>query len=283
MNIAEVQRIDMVLREYVKSLCAPIWWESERQTVVNSGTMCVVKTPEALLGITNDHVFEIYERHRAEKQDIFCQLGSAPFQPTDNLIARNPYWDIATFTIPTYTLKHCGHKAFVASHWPPQAIKADDYVLFGGYPEARDRSGKALFGEFCDRKLFVSDTEFSKKGLSGSISRRSVPPGPRPPTMSMDFVSFRLRPHNCSPEQVSFHVDASQVAWLPNVDEPLVPGTSLSGMSGGPCFRIIPSEDRIELGGFIYEGDFSLGIIFARQAGLVSASGQIAPTPVGAG
>src|SRR5712691_2841078 len=35
----------------------------------------------------------------------------------------------------------------------------------------RERSGKALFGEFCDRKLFVSGTEFSKKGLSGSISR----------------------------------------------------------------------------------------------------------------
>src|SRR6266403_3527995 len=38
----------------------------------------------------------------------------------------------------------------------------------------RDRSGKAFVGEFCDRKLFVSDTEFSKKGLSGSISRRGV-------------------------------------------------------------------------------------------------------------
>lgn len=50
-------------------------------------------------------------------------------------------------------------------------------------------------------------------------------------------------------------------------------------MSGGPCFRLIPAEDRIELGGFICEGDYSLGIIFARQATLVSATGQIVPAP----
>ena len=110
-------------------------------------------------------------------------------------------------------------------------------------------------------------------------ARRSVPPGPHPPTMSPDFVSFRLRPHNCSPEKISFQVDLSQLTWLPNVDEPLEPGTSLSGISGGPCVRIIPEEDRIEFGGIIYEGDYSRGIIFARQARLISAKGQIEPTP----
>lgn len=74
-----------------------------------------------------------------------------------------------------------------------------------------------------------------------------------------------------------------QVTWLPNVDEPLAPGTSLSGFSGGPCFRILPAENRIELGGFIYEGNYSLGIIFARQAALISPTGEIAPAPFCAG
>ena len=35
-----------------------------QQAVVRSGTMCVVQTPEALVGITNNHVLETYERHR---------------------------------------------------------------------------------------------------------------------------------------------------------------------------------------------------------------------------
>ena len=240
MDIAEVQRIDMTLRKCVQSLCAPIWWESARQAVVRSGTMCVVQTPEALVGITNNHVLETYERHKAEKHDIFCQLGSAPFDPTDNLISRSQHWDLATFTIPRHTLEHFGHKVSAISHWPPKALDKEDHVVFGGYPEAR----------------------------------RSVSPGPYPSTMSVDFVSFRLRPHNYSQEHISFHVDPSQVTWLPNVDEPLEPGTSLSGISGGGCFRMIPEEDRIEFGGIIYEGN-CLGIIFARQARLISPKGQI--------
>jgi hypothetical protein len=245
MNGTKAEQVDMALRQHVKSLCAPIWWESSRQTVVNSGTMCVVQTSEALLGITNNHVLKIYERHKAEKHDLFCQLGSAPFEPTDNVIARSEHWDLATFSIPEQTQQHWGHTAFVAHTWPPPPLAADDHVVFGGYPEVR----------------------------------RSVPPGPHPPTMSIDFVSFRRQPHNCSPEQVSFHIDPTQVTWLPNVHDPLTAGTSLSGMSGGPCFRIVAAEDRIELAGFIYEGDYNLGIVFARQARLVSAQGQIASAP----
>ena len=81
-----------------------------QQAVVRSGTMCVVQTPEALVGITNNHVLETYERHKAEKHDIFCQLGSAPFDPTDNLISRSQHWDLATFTILRHTLEHFGHE-----------------------------------------------------------------------------------------------------------------------------------------------------------------------------
>jgi hypothetical protein len=43
---------------------------------------------------------------------------------------------------------------------------------------------------------------------------------------------------------------------------------------------LIPAEDRIELAAFIYEGDFSMGIIFARQASLISADGQLAAPPL---
>jgi len=242
MKIPEVDQLDMALREQVKSLCAPIWWESGRQVILNSGTMCVVQTPEALLGITNNHVLEVYERHRAEKDDVFCQLGSAPFEPVDNLIARSKRWDLATFRLPEQARQHWGHRILVAEVWPPQPIQASDDILFGGYPEIR----------------------------------RTHESGLNPATMSVDFVSFRRQPHGCSAGQVSFHIDPSEMTWLPNVADPLSPGASLSGMSGGPCFRVLPAEGRIELGGFIYEGNYSLGIVFARQACLISADGQIA-------
>ena len=156
------------------------------------------------------HLVDV-EAHRidsAEKHDIFCQLGGGPFDPTANLIARSEYWDLATFNIPDLTLRTFGHKGFLARDWPPKPLQKDDHVVFGGYPELR----------------------------------RSVPPGENPQTMSIDFVSFRSQPHHCSLEQASFHVDPAQVTWLPNVHDPLEPGASLSGMSGGPCSQINTSR-----------------------------------------
>lgn len=243
MAVNDVQRADMELRAFVKSLCAPIWWEQGRQAVVNSGSMCVMKTPEALIGITNNHVLKIYEKHKAERDDIFCQLGSAPFDPTANLIACSEYWDLATFRIPALTLQHWLHRVFAPPSWPPAPITMADHCVYGGYPEYR----------------------------------RQVPPGPDPSTMTADFVSFRANPHGCSDTNVSFQIDTANLTWLPNVTDPLRGDADLSGMSGGPCFRIIGAENRIEYAGVIYEGRWDIGIIFARQACLISANGQISP------
>ena len=133
MAINDAQRTDMNLRAFVKSLCAPIWWEQRRQTVVNSGSMCVLKTPEALIGITNNHVLKIYEKHKAKRDDIFCQLGSAPFDPTANLIACSEYWDLATLRYP------CAY----ASALGPSSIRAL-VVAAGGYHDG---------GPLCLRRL----------------------------------------------------------------------------------------------------------------------------------
>jgi hypothetical protein len=246
MAAADAKQADMALRAYVQTLCAPLWWESGGQTVVNSGSMCVVKTADALFGITNHHVLTIYEKHKAENADIFCQLGSAPFDPTANLISLSEHWDLATFEIPLETLKNLKHKILQPRSWPPAPIEKADHVVYGGYPE----------------------------------SRRRVAPGPNPLTMTADFVSFRGQPNNCSAEHISFQVNPSELTWLPNVLEPLEPGANLSGMSGGPCFRLVPAENRIELAGIIYEGYWEDGIVFARQASLISATGQIAPRPL---
>jgi hypothetical protein len=246
MDADKAKATDMALRAHIRTLCAPLWWESGRQTVVNSGSMCVIQTPQAIFGITNHHVLSIYEKHKAEKHDIFCQLGSAPFDPSANIIAVSEYWDLATFTVPPLTLKHFTHKVFVTGDWPPKLIEKTDHVVYGGYPEYR----------------------------------RKVPPGPNPPTMTADFVSFLARPNNCSAEHISFQIDPKELTWLPNVEEPIEPGASLSGMSGGPCFRLVPAEDRIEFGGIIYEGHWQDGLVLARQAALILASGRIAPSPL---
>jgi hypothetical protein len=243
---APAEQADMALRRMAMSFCAPLWWESARQVVVRSGTMCVIQTPEAIVGITNDHVLTSYENHKRETPDVFCQLGSAPFDPSANLIERSERWDLATFSIPALTLEHWGHQIYITTRWPPPPITVGEHVVFGGYPE----------------------------------ERRTVAAGPFPATMTTDFVTLRQEPYGSSPEQVSFHFDPTQVTWLPNVKAPLPADASSSGISGGPCFRIAASENRIELAGVIYEGDYARGVIWARHLCLISASGRISPIPV---
>jgi hypothetical protein len=102
-----------------------------------------------------------------------------------------------------------------------------------------------------------------------------------PKALTVEFVSFLGRPNSCTAADVSFQIDRENMTWLPNVDNPFAENANLSGMSGGPCFRLIPAEDRIELSAFIHEGRWDIGVIFARQGSLVTASGELAPVPAG--
>ena len=99
MNEAERKKYDEAeasgqlprLRLVVKSFCAPIWWEIDHKTILGNGSMCVIATPQSVFGVTANHVLTIYEGHKVAHPDMFCQLGSAPFDPIPNLIARSEH------------------------------------------------------------------------------------------------------------------------------------------------------------------------------------------------
>ncbi len=74
--------------------------------------------------------------------DVFCQLGSGPFDPIENIISCNSYWDLATFRIATLMLRHFNHKVLPHDQWPPALLQTTDDVAYGGYPEAGDRYRK---------------------------------------------------------------------------------------------------------------------------------------------
>ena len=252
MNEAERKKYDAAeasgllprLRLVVQSYCAPIWWEIDGKTILGNGSMCVIATPQSVFGVTANHVLTIYEGHKVAHPDAFCQLGSAPFDPIQNLIARSEYWDLATFRIPAITLKHLGQhrKIYKTETWPPPAIKNNDSVILGGYP----------------------------------TNRRTQAPG----KVTSDFVTFITTVDNSSESHMSFRFDSDNWYW-PQGEE-LPPQPELSGASGGPCFLMVHKEDRIELAGFIYEAHTEYEVIRIRQANLINTDGTIASPPVGA-
>lgn len=148
--------------------------------------------------------------------------------------------------IPAFSLKHWGqhHKIYRTEMWPPPTIKNNDPIILGGYP----------------------------------VNRRSQPEGDRPTTMSIDFVSFITRADNWSENHMAFCFDSTSWYWPQG--EGLPPNPELSGASGGPCFLMVPDEQRIELAGFIYEAHTEYEVIRVRQANLINADGTITPAPI---
>ncbi|MDX2144777.1 MAG: hypothetical protein SFV19_15585 [Rhodospirillaceae bacterium] len=232
------------LRNRVRSFCAPLWWEVGGQTILANATMCVVKTPTTLFGVTNEHVLKIYEKQKAENEDIFCQLGGGPFNLAENLLSRSQQWDLATFRIPEITLKHWGGSVFVSEAWPPKPIRKGDTVMLGGFPE----------------------------------NRRTTTCGTRPKVVFNDFVSFLAKADNSSDDHMSFCFDSSSWYWPQGTELEAHP--NLSGASGGPCFRLVAESESIELAGFICEAGQNYEIIRVRQASLISAEGLIQLSPI---
>ena len=108
-----------------------------------------------------------------------------------------------------------------------------------------------------------------------SKSRRSQSEGERPTKMFNDFVYFIGRVDSSSDDHFMFHLDSSNWHWP--TGEVLPPRPNLGGLSGGPCFLIIPVEERIELAGFIEEGQTELELVRVQQANLLNATGRIKP------
>ena len=178
----------------MESFCAPIWWEIDHKTILGNGSMCVIETPQSVFGVTANHVLTIYEGHKVAHPDAFCQLGSAPFDPIANLIARSERWDLATFGIPDFTLKHWGrhHRIYKTEAWPPPTIKNNDQIILGGYPTNRRTQVLATIvyrqphgGQMTEDELqeLVETVAEAHAGLSEvafKLRRELTPKGPAP-------------------------------------------------------------------------------------------------------
>jgi hypothetical protein len=208
--------------------------------------MIIVKTPGALFGVTCRHVLAAYEYDKHTLPDVFCQLGSAPFDPSQNVISSSTAWDLATFRIPSETLLHVGvDRVFSVAEWPPAPLKNGERIIVGGYPE----------------------------------NRRSQSPGLSPALLSVDLVTFISWASNASEHSASFALDSSTWYWPQRTS--LEPQPKLSGASGGPCFRLLKEAPYLELAGFIYEGHVPYELVLMRQASLITADGAIAAGPLG--
>jgi hypothetical protein len=165
----------------LKSCCLPVWFTNESGRRAH-GSMVVVDTGEAVLGITAGHVADrILECCRDESSQR-CQLGSM-FLPVDGFIARHSDLDLATFRLSSSAVLASGHRPAVASVWPPITPQLNDTVLLGGYPGLyrREDAGRfqSDFAYFGARVTDLDKRSFSVEipmANSIGLSRELMPP-----------------------------------------------------------------------------------------------------------
>jgi hypothetical protein len=116
----------------LESHCLPIWFTNESGRRVH-GSMTVVETTEAILGVTAKHVADRIIECCTPQSGTRCQIGSTLLSP-DSFISRHPDLDLASFQLSPSIVMASGRKAASVVRWPPFPPRLGDMVMLGGYP-----------------------------------------------------------------------------------------------------------------------------------------------------
>lgn len=139
-------------RSILKASCAPIFWHrfgTEKQTVLHSATITLIKTPKRLLGVTAAHVIRKYQQDHFDSP-VKLQIMNMLFEEPE-IIAISDELDLATLSISEDQLSQIGKHIVPLSMWPPMLPGEGRGIMLAGYP-GDDRfypsSGKVNFGLF---------------------------------------------------------------------------------------------------------------------------------------
>jgi len=120
------------LRELASNMAAPFVWSAEPNSILHSGTLCLLKTPRRRIGVTANHVYKSYLEDLNHIPGIEAQFGGTTVYPEKRLIDSDEKLDLATFDVPE--LMVLPPRFFHEPAWPPRRIEPKDVVLYGGFP-----------------------------------------------------------------------------------------------------------------------------------------------------
>lgn len=122
--------------------CAPLVWGSDpgerAQPSMGGATITLVRLGGRDLGLTCAHVVEGFRAASRADDSTTCQIGNAPLDVLDRLVACREDLDLAVLDlrdVPLADLAIADQLWFFEPHaWPPVAPEAGDFVALGGFP-----------------------------------------------------------------------------------------------------------------------------------------------------
>ncbi len=119
-------------RQILQRCCTPIFWYENKQnsSILNNGTVTIVKTPEKLLGVTAAHIVNSYFS-QSENLNLKLQIGEELIPDLrKRIIAVCDKLDLATISLEPHTL----NQGIVPLPWPPRVPQEGRSIMLGGYP-----------------------------------------------------------------------------------------------------------------------------------------------------
>jgi len=124
-----------VYRRILANCCVPIYWfnlGTKDFSISHNGTLTIVQTPKALLGVTASHVFRQYEADR-KNGSVRLQLMNEVVDDLDKrLLDISDKLDLATFALEEGLVKRLGRTPLGV--WPPRPPQEGKGIMISGFP-----------------------------------------------------------------------------------------------------------------------------------------------------
>ena len=214
----------------------------QKTTQVRNGTVTLIKFGTAPFAVTCSHVISCYRKFLETFESALFQVGNIEFDPLLQLVAEDRQMDLATIRLTSDQAEaitregEIGSCLFEPASWPPQPLRAGDFIAFGGFPELwRERRGfeELIFPSFSIGACMVA-------------------------SVTEDQIACQF--------EREYWVKSFDIDKRPDLDK-------LSGMSGGPAF--ILREFYWDFVGMIYAFSQGLDRMLLRPAHLFCQDGSI--------
>lgn len=104
---------------------------------LSGGSCFILRFDDRLIGVTANHVIDVFQEDEKEDGDNKCILRTVPFDLMKKLLARSAELDLATFAITEDELAASEALALDcrSANWPPLTPLENDPISFAGFPE----------------------------------------------------------------------------------------------------------------------------------------------------
>ena len=141
MNAAELELL-LVEASFALRFCAPLGFVEEGHwNELSSGTCSLIRINGRQFGITCDHVIEAMYALQAKGVAWKCGLGKVFLNdPIARVLDRSKELDIAVLDLAGLDEGEIGAGSkmqiqfLVPTFWPPECVKANDFLAIGGFP-----------------------------------------------------------------------------------------------------------------------------------------------------